>query len=573
MASLNATVGIITTPFKRGLDQMRAETQKWGGDLKSTIAGAFAFSAVASFVSNFVGEMARIKDLADRLGESSQTIQRVGNAAKLSGTDLEFVIKTLNKMTLAAAKGAEEFEKAGINASEFANAGMEQKILMLSAAYDEANGSQEKMLNLMAALGPKGQDMLILLSQGSEELNSQLSEVSTVSDSAVAAMAKFDDAIDASKQKLTSWLGGLVDAYQTAVMWASAFIQATGSDFSAREIFDATKKTQKEDEESAKNTKKKDFQADDKDAAKDAEKHDAGLKALEQEKLNLARSRMDAEQKIADLKREQAEYAAKTKDPYTEDLESAKKVLEIQQQIEAGEADLAKKKAAENENAARKKKAEDEAVAKSEESLADEQNRQRLDKMDPAARIAELKKQQQALNDDADKDPDKKSAADKKLEALRMNSEIDAAQKEMDGKHKEGAQAQQALEEEQNKQRLAKMNPAERIAELKRQQKELNDAAAKESDPKARADKKLEALKLNDEIDAAQKELAGKKDGAKPSVISSSLASIGGGGRAYIGADPALAESRRQTSLLQQLVRNTSGQGGGGAPAQSRNPF
>jgi len=215
--------------------------------------------------------------------------------------------------------------------------------------------------------------------------------------------------------------------------------------------------------------------------------------------LNLARSRMDAEQKITDLKREQAMHATASQDKSKSEVEranSAIKVLQLQQEIESGQADIAKAK----------------------------------------------KKEQ----DDAAKDAEKKA--------------------------KDTAKAESDLAEEERAQKLEKMKPEDRIKELKKQQKELNDAAAQETDPKAKAEKKLEALKLNDAIDAAMKE----KDGgakSKPSVISSSLGSVGGGGGAYVGADPALTESRRQTSLLQQLVRNTSLGQGGSSFTPPRNPF
>jgi len=208
---------------------------------------------------------------------------------------------------------------------------------------------------------------------------------------------------------------------------------------------------------------------------------------------------MDAEQKITDLKREQAEYSAAANDSSKTDEQraaSAKKALQIQQEIESQQNDIEKGK-----------------------------------------------------KDKADKDA-----------------------KDAEQKAKDAAKAQSDLAEEERAQKLEKMKPEDRIKELKKQQKELNDAAAKETDPKAKAEKKLEALKLNDAIDAAMKE----KDGgakSKPSVISSSLGSVGGGGGAYVGADPALTESRRQTSLLQQLVRNTSLGQGGSSFTPPRNPF
>lgn len=500
MSKLEVGVGIQNSAFKRGLDEMRKQAQAWGGEVKNTIAGAFAFGAVASFFTNFIGEMARVKDLSDRLGESSDTIQRVGNAAKLSGSDLEFVIKNLTQLSLKATESADSFAAAGINAAEFVNAGTEQKILLLAKAYDEANGSQEKMAALMDLLGGKGQDMLILLSQGTEELNKQLNGVPVVAETAVNAMAALDDAIDSFKQKSYEALGGVIERLMTVGAAATAVFRMVteGGSFSGnmQRIFEETAKT---DAESKSNTgRKRDFTGDGKTAADEKKKAADAIKQLEEEMLKLARSRMTEEQKIADYRREQAEQAALAKDHGKSDTEratAAKRVLEIQQQIEEGEKRIAEKKQQEAGKAAEKAKKEAEDIAKAEGAVAEERNAQMLKKLDPKARIAELKKQQKALNEAAASDPDKKAAAEKKLEALKLNSEIDAAQKELD---------------------------------------------------------------------------ADKPKAANPSVVSSSLAAIGGGGGVYVtGGDPLLSENRRQTSLLQQIARNTSGPGGQAAS----NPF
>lgn len=557
MASLSATIGIVTSPFKRGLDEMRGEAKKWGSDLSSTIAGAFAFGAFTSFVSGFISDMARVKDLADRLGESSQTIQRVGNAAKLSGSDLEFIIKNLTKMTLAAGESAAKFEAVGISATEFANAGMEDKILMLAQAYEEANGSQEKMMHFMDLLGPKGQDMMILFSQGVGELKKQLNEVPTVADTAVNAMAMADDAMDSFKQHAHQALGSVIGLLGHLGAAAAAAWQTLAKGGSFADNYTKNIGPMLDQNPTGGGEWKNDFEGGKekaKETADAAKKAASAGKELEAEMLKLARSRMDAEQKIADLKREQAEYVAKAQDQsQSKDAQygAAKKVLEIQQEIERAQAESAKKK----------------------KQLEDAQSADRLEKMSPAERLQELKRQQQELNDAADKAPGTEASNEKKLEALKLNDQIAAAEKEIQRKQQEGTKAEGALADEQNKQRLAKMSPLQRIMELKKQQKALNDEAAKDPDAKSRAEKKLEALKINDDIAAAEKEMTGKdKQSGKAAVVSSSLASIGGGGRAYVGADPSLAESRRQTSLLQQLVRNTSGQGGGGM-TRTDNPF
>lgn len=514
MAQANVTVGIKSSVFKQGLDDMRSQAKQWGGDIKSTIAGAFALGAVTSFVSGFMSEMARVKDLSDRLGESSTTIQRVGNAAKLSGSDLEFVVTTLNKLTLAAAKGAEKFEEAGINAAAFANAGMEEKILMLAGAYEEAGDSQDKMLKLMELLGNKGQDMLIMLSQGVDGLTEAMDEASIASEGVVDAMASLDDQIDSTKMASAAWLGefllGCANVVKSiaAISGSLYFLQVellkTAASFgigtAAKDSIKETKNAYeallksldeiwnpKAPEPSGRN---KNFDLEQRDAEAAAKRAAQAGKNLEEEMLSLARSRMDAEQKITDLKREQAEHEAKSMGP-TKDLETQRdeyrKVIELQQEIEAGEKDIAKKKADEEEKAAQKKRDADKAAMQAEESLSAEASKQLLEKMDPKKRIELLKKQQKDLNESASTDPDRKSSAEKKLEALKLNEVIDSAEKELGEKK--------------------------------------------------------------------------KTTNSSPSVISSSLASIGGGGGAYIGTDPALAESRKQTSLLQQIARGLNGAG------------
>jgi len=555
MASLNATVGITTAPFKRGLDEMRAETQKWGGDLKSTIAGAFAFSAVSSFVGNFMSEMDRIAKISARFGQSTETMQRLGHVASLAGSDLEMVAKVMTKLTIEAGKSSDKFEALGINASDFAAAGFDQQVLMLADAYEAANGDVEKQIALMTLLGTKGQDILPLLATGAAELRKQFAGVATVAPQVISAIEMMNDSMDDFTQGAKASLGATFGLMAHLGAAAAAVVQIFSKGGSWSENYNKNIEPLLDQTPTGGNTRKGMGENDDdrKQAADDAKQSAQAAAELDAELLKIARSRMDAEQKIADLKREQAQLATVAKDKTQSDekrLDAAKKVLEIQQQIEAGEAETAKKK----------------------KQLEEAQNKQQLDKMDPEERLAELQRQQKELNDAADANPGKQSSIDKKIEATRMQGEIDAAQKEVERKQQEGSKAEGALAEEQNKQRLAKLDPLDRIRELKRQQKELNDEAARDPDKKSAAEKKLQALKLNDAIDAAQQE-GEKKSSGKPSVVSSSLASIGGGGRAYIGADPALSESRRQTGLLQQLVRIASSQGSGSASLSSRNPF
>jgi myosin heavy subunit len=577
MAQANVTIGVKSSAFKSGLDDMRSQAQQWGGDIKSTIAGAFALGAITSFVSGFVSEMARVKDLADRLGESSDSIQRVGNAAKLSGSDLEFVIKNLTKMAAAAAAGSDKFEAVGISSAAFANAGTEDRVLMLAKAFDECNGSQAEMAKLMDLLGPKGQDMLIMLSQGAEELNKQMREVPIVTASAVAAMATLDDAVDTSKQFAYEWAGSVVGLF----LHANAALKALTDTMDGSRSFSFNYQQNIESLQNDKPTggKNKDIDTTDAEAAaKDKEDTEKAGKKLAEEVLQLQRSRMNAEEKLADLKREQAKHDAESVDyskSETDRTNSKIKSVQIQRDIEAAQLDISKKKKDIEEKTASAQKSQDEELVKLLRS-----------RMDAEQKIADLKREQaeySAAAKDSSKTDEQRAVAGKK--ALQIQQEIESQQngiekdkkekaekdaKDAEAKAKEAAKAQSDLADKHLHKKNEKMKPEDRIKELKKQQKELNDAAAKETDPKAKAEKKLEALKLNDAIDAAMKE-TDKSGKSKPSVISSSLASVGGGGGAYVGTDPALTEARRTNNILASIDRKL-GQGGSSFTAP-RNPF
>ncbi len=495
MAQVTATVGIKNSAFKRGLDEMRGHAKTWSGDMKGMIAGAFAFSAFTSFISNFVQEMARVKDLSDRLGESATTIQRVGNAAKMSGSDLEYVIKTMAKLTAEAAKSGEQFEAVGISAAEFLNSDTEGKILMLAKAYEEANGSQAKMLALSELLGSKGQDMLIMLAGGVAGLREALEELPTVSEDAVASMARLDDAITSVTQRSKVGFGRMIE-------WAKGAWLATKNVLSKGFTDEAVKgfvdELSEKDSQPTNGIKQKITSED----LADKSKQNSAAKALAEQAQALTRSRLDDEEKITALKAEQAALMEKAEDPKAkieERLEAERESLKIQQEIEALQKSMADKaeQEAKKEADERKKKAED---------------------------------------------------ADK---------------------------AEKAVKEEERQQKLEAMTPEDRIKELKRQQAEAfasSDKKKQEEDRQGSAEDRLKGLQLNDDIARAQKEIDDAKKKDPPSIASSSMAAIGGGGGVFVtGTDPALNEARRQTTLLELLVRQGTGlQGPSGKYA---NPF
>lgn len=215
MAKLNVEVGVNRTGFDRGLDAMRAQAKSWGKDIAGMIGGAFAVSGIINWTQSVMQATGRIEDLSQRLGETTATIQRIGEAAQLAGSDIELVVKAMSKLTIEAANGSDKFAALGISAEAFANASLEEKVLMLATAYQQANGDQGKMIALMDLLGAKGQDLIPLLAQGPAALSEAMQDATVTSEAAIRNLNKVNDSIEKLGHISRSVLAWIVQALAT----------------------------------------------------------------------------------------------------------------------------------------------------------------------------------------------------------------------------------------------------------------------------------------------------------------------------------------------------------------------
>lgn len=488
MSKLDATVGINHTPFQQGLDGMRAQAKAWTGDITKMIGGAFAFGAVASFFNSFRSEMDRIGKLSTRLGESTDTIQRVGEAASLAGSDMEIVIKTLSKLTLEAGSAAEKFASAGISAAEFLSLDTEGKLLAIARAWQAANGSADKQIALMRLLGEEGQNMLPLIQQGPDALKASLEGAAVVNERTIRGIEALNDRITQFGTSAKAAFGAVIGLAQQAFTLIDQLTKGKGFEAAMIKISE-TDPANKPPEAKPQGTV---TLGPTKEEEAAAAKLAAEMQRLEDRLAQRRLERLGLEEQILELQRRQAE---------------------AQEQAAA---------AATNE-----------------------------DKLKAANKLLDLEKQIQAAQD-------KKAA-----EETRAAEEI--------------ASLEQRAAEIQDAQRLNALAPAERLAELERRRKEAFDAsaaAAEEGDRKTAAEKQIEGLNLNPEIDRLRKELETETEqqAVKPAgIVASSLASIGGGGGAYVStSDPAVRELQTQTGLLRQIANSLDAGGLRPAPPLNR---
>lgn len=533
--------GADTTPFRKGLDEMRTQTKAFSGSVKGMIAGALGTAAITAGIKNLLDEMGRIDDLAKRFGTSAESIQKVGFAAQLAGSDLEGVAKALTVVTKnannAATNGgsmADSFAAIGIDAGKFVNMPIEEKLVALSEAFKSGKGSGQNLAMMMDVLGKSGAELIPLLSEGPEKLLKTLEETAVVSTKTVEKLALFGDKIDEMKQKFQVFSADLLMIFEMIGGGIGAVAGHLGAQFttSISLIMDQAK--------AAGSVMSKLFNGDLEGASKGIQQFKENFStAFDVAKQNAIGFRKDLDAVLSG-----GGPGGGNKGP----------LIDVESIAEAESAEKERLKIVE-EIAKLKEEAAQAELTIAEKILALEEKRAKLkDEIDFLDPEDTLKSQKELLE------------GDKELKKLRedqakIDEEAAKKQKDLDDKaakeaEKKALDLQRAKDEEKQVDRDIKFGGLDdqgKLSMLKEEQakllKESKDALTEEEAIKLRTAAKLKGTEIAD-LEAS---IADSNKG--PTIAASSLASIGAGGSANIIGNTTIEQ--RKVSLLEQIAANT----------------
>jgi hypothetical protein len=190
-----------------------------------------------------IDDFDRLNDLTLQLDTSVESLQRLGAMAKLSGSDVETLVKGVSKLTrsLADAEGSEKTAEAlralGVSAAQLRAMSLEDQVMALSDAFINARERGQGFAEVFDLMGRNGAELIPLLMQGREELQA-LADTPVLSQEQVQRLADFNDQLDAGLLKLKAWTAdamlGLADL---AAVTGAALFGGFEGDFSER--FDA----------------------------------------------------------------------------------------------------------------------------------------------------------------------------------------------------------------------------------------------------------------------------------------------------------------------------------------------
>ena len=232
MAAPKVELGWDNTDLQAGAAKAQGILSGFASRARSTLGKAMSadvgggFGQIAAAVGSLAGiksvidDFDRLNDLSVQLDTSVESLQRLGVMAKLSGSDVETLVKGVSKLTRSLAdaenseKTAESLKQLGVSASDLRSMSLEGQIMALSDAFISARGRGEGFAEVFDLMGRNGAELIPLLMQGREELQA-LADTPVLSQEQVQRLAEFNDQLDAGILKLKAWtaesLLGLAD--------------------------------------------------------------------------------------------------------------------------------------------------------------------------------------------------------------------------------------------------------------------------------------------------------------------------------------------------------------------------
>jgi len=270
MSDATLSIGYNLDQLKADAVKAEAITREMGKKAKESMGGGggsgagavalgaagVAAGAIWSGFREVVAAYDEIGDTALKLNESTTVVQKVGAAAKLSGSSVEGLSSAFLKLEknlgeVGNEKGSQALAHFGVTAEGLMSLPLDEKILLLSDAFAEARETGVGYNDLLVLMGKSAGELIPLLAAGKDEIKGMFDSAKVLSDEKVQRLAALNDQFDAGAMRTKAFTAevaaanvGLFDFFKTIAKTGSVdkafasvgeFNQKSQMDAAARE--------------------------------------------------------------------------------------------------------------------------------------------------------------------------------------------------------------------------------------------------------------------------------------------------------------------------------------------------
>lgn len=242
MSEVKVSVGLETSAFETGFARLQNSAARFKHELMAGLAGVFGLERLATGFEGAISKASRLVDVSKRFGIPSDELQRMANAAELSGVDMETLAKAMQLMEInaqkafngtgeEAAKMRDEFKSIGITGNDLVTMTPTDKLLKFAEAlHDGALAGKDFALakDLMSRGGP---GMLAFLGQGAESIKEEADSMRVMSTEVTGALKGMEDEFIRIKTNIVDLFADIAAKFGTPMLRLFAQLQAVAYEF------------------------------------------------------------------------------------------------------------------------------------------------------------------------------------------------------------------------------------------------------------------------------------------------------------------------------------------------------
>lgn len=242
MSEVKVSVGLETTAFETGFARLQNSAARFKHELMAGLAGVFGLERLAAGFEGAISKASRLVDVSRRFGIPSDELQKMANAAELSGVDMETLARAMQLMEVNAqkafngtgedaAKLREEFKNIGISGNELVTMTPTEKLLQFAEALHQGALAGKDFALAKDLMSRGGPGMLAFLGQGAESIREEADSMRSFSTEQAGALKGLEDEFIRIKNNIVDLFGDIAVKFGTPMLRLFAQLQAVAYEF------------------------------------------------------------------------------------------------------------------------------------------------------------------------------------------------------------------------------------------------------------------------------------------------------------------------------------------------------
>ncbi|NCX93112.1 MAG: hypothetical protein EBX40_00335 [Gammaproteobacteria bacterium] len=223
-AVATAKLALDASGFDRGLATAQSSVMRFAKTTGGLIAGAFAFDKIIAGFSSAIEKGDQLQDIANKFGIAASSLQQIGNAASLSGSGIDDVASSMNKLSVNAGKAiggdtglVKAFEDIGLSVEQLKSMSPQEIFFALSKSIKVTNDPLVAFAKAQAVAGKSVTALLETLKMGPEEIQNVGDAMGVFSDQQISSLSALSDSLKTFQNLVTLVFGVTASAIMDAV--------------------------------------------------------------------------------------------------------------------------------------------------------------------------------------------------------------------------------------------------------------------------------------------------------------------------------------------------------------------